>query len=74
MSVEPIVADPITTEIIRNAFVSCAEDMNATLIRSSYSPIIYEGKDCAVAILDEEGGVLGQSLGCRSSSAISRCA
>ncbi|MBM3676747.1 MAG: hydantoinase B/oxoprolinase family protein [Actinobacteria bacterium] len=58
-----MIADPITTEIIRNALVSCAQDMNATLIRSSYTPIIYEGKDCAVAILDGEGGVLGQSLG-----------
>ena len=56
-------ADPITTEIIRNAFVSCAQDMNATLIRSSYTPIIYEGKDCSVAILDANGDVLGQSLG-----------
>jgi N-methylhydantoinase B len=56
-------ADPITTEIIRNAFVSCAQDMNATLIRSSYTPIIYEGKDCSVAVLDERGDVLGQSLG-----------
>jgi N-methylhydantoinase B len=56
-------ADPITTEIIRNAFISCAQDMNATLIRSAYTPIIYEGKDCAVAILDESGNVLGQSLG-----------
>ena len=37
--------------------------MNATLIRSSYTPIIYEGKDCSVAILDEHGDVLGQSLG-----------
>jgi N-methylhydantoinase B len=55
--------DPITTEIIRSAFVSCAQDMNATLIRSSYTPIIYEGKDCSVAILDEAGDVLGQSLG-----------
>ena len=55
--------DPITTEIIRSAFVSCAQDMNATLIRSSYTPIIYEGKDCSVAILDERGDVLGQSLG-----------
>jgi N-methylhydantoinase B len=55
--------DPITTEIIRNAFVSCAQDMNATLIRSSYTPIIYEGKDCSVAILDDRGDVLGQSLG-----------
>jgi N-methylhydantoinase B len=56
-------SDPITTEIIRNAFVSCAQDMNATLIRSSYTPIIYEGKDCSVAVLDERGDVLGQSLG-----------
>jgi N-methylhydantoinase B len=56
-------ADPVTTEIIRNAFVSCAQDMNATLIRSAYTPIIYEGKDCSVAILDEHGDVLGQSLG-----------
>jgi N-methylhydantoinase B len=56
-------ADPVTTEIIRNAFVSCAQDMNATLIRSAYTPIIYEGKDCSVAILDESADVLGQSLG-----------
>lgn len=55
--------DPITTEIIRNAFVSIAQDMNATLIRSAYTPIIYEGKDCSVALLDHEGNVLGQSLG-----------
>jgi N-methylhydantoinase B len=59
----PVRADPVTTEIIRNAFVSCAQDMNATLIRSAYTPIIYEGKDCSVAILDEHGDVLGQSLG-----------
>lgn len=56
-------SDPITTEIVRNAFLSCAQDMNATLIRSSYTPIIYEGKDCSVAVLDENGDVLGQSSG-----------
>jgi N-methylhydantoinase B len=55
--------DPITTEIIRSAFISCAQDMNATLIRSAYTPIIYEGRDCSVAVLDEHGNVLGQSLG-----------
>lgn len=55
--------DPITVEIIRNAFVAIAQDMNAALIRSAYSPIIYEGKDCAVALLDERGDVLAQSLG-----------
>jgi N-methylhydantoinase B len=55
--------DPISTEIIRNAFVSIAQDMNAALIRSAYTPVIYEGKDCVVALLDEQGNVLGQSSG-----------
>src|SRR5258708_34145584 len=55
--------DPITTEIIRNFFISCAQDMNVTLIRSASTPIIYEGKDCSGALLDENGEVLGQSSG-----------
>ena len=45
--------DPVSTEIIRNTFISIAEDMNAALIRSAYTPVIYEGKDCVVALLDE---------------------
>ncbi|MEX2645132.1 MAG: hydantoinase B/oxoprolinase family protein [Gaiellaceae bacterium] len=55
--------DPITTEIIRNAFVSAADEMNATLIRSAYNWIIFEAKDCSVALLDEQHRVLGQSSG-----------
>jgi N-methylhydantoinase B len=37
--------------------------MNAVLVRSAYSPIIYEGKDCSVALLDANGDVLGMSSG-----------
>ncbi|UKY54760.1 hydantoinase B/oxoprolinase family protein [Streptomyces inhibens] len=55
--------DPVTTEIIRCALLQAAEDMNTTLIRSSYTPTIYEAKDCAVALLDHEHNVLGQSSG-----------
>jgi N-methylhydantoinase B len=55
--------DPVTVEILRNALNSAAEDMNATLIRSAYTPIIYEGGDCVVALLDAEHQVLGQSAG-----------
>ncbi|MCA0345524.1 MAG: hydantoinase B/oxoprolinase family protein [Actinobacteria bacterium] len=55
--------DPVTVEIIRNALTSAANDMNATLIRSAYSPILYEGGDCVVALLDSEHQVLGQSAG-----------
>ena len=55
--------DPITTEIIRNSFISIAEDMNAALIRSAYSWIIYEALDCAVALIDSDHKVLAHSSG-----------
>ncbi|GAA2413646.1 hydantoinase B/oxoprolinase family protein [Nonomuraea africana] len=55
--------DPVTTEIIRCALLQAAEDMNTTLIRSSYTPVIYEAKDCAVALMDRDHNVLGQSSG-----------
>lgn len=54
---------PITVEIIRSALIQAAEDMNRTLIRSAYTPTIYEGKDCAVALLDRDHNILGQSSG-----------
>ena len=55
--------DPVTVEIIRNALTSAAEDMNAMLIRSAYTPVIYECGDCVVALLDDRHRVLGQSAG-----------
>lgn len=60
---DSITVDPVTVEILRNALTSAAEDMNATLIRSAYSMIIYEGGDCVVALLDQHHQVLGQSAG-----------
>jgi len=62
MAVERAI-DPITTEIIRSAFGAAADEMNATLIRSAYTPVIYEMKDCSVALLDADHRVLGQSAG-----------
>ncbi|MEO3861586.1 hydantoinase B/oxoprolinase family protein [Acrocarpospora sp. B8E8] len=55
--------DPVIVEIIRNALSAAADDMNATLIRSAYTPIIYECGDCVVALLDDRHQVLGQSAG-----------
>ncbi|MFE2167135.1 hydantoinase B/oxoprolinase family protein [Streptomyces sp. NPDC059447] len=63
MSAPTPVIDPVTTEIIRCALLQAAEDMNTTLIRSAYTPTIYEAKDCAVALLDRDHHVLGQSSG-----------
>ena len=55
--------DPITTEIIRNAFSAAAEDMRAALCRSAFSPVIYEMKDCSVALFDQEARLLAQAPG-----------
>ena len=43
--------NPITTEVIRNAFYATAEDMSAVLNRSSYSPVIYESHDYGISLL-----------------------
>ena len=55
--------DPIIIEILRNAFIMAAEEMNAALIRSAYTPVVYESRDCAVALIDSQHRVLGQSSG-----------
>ena len=53
--------DPITTEIIRNSLNSAAEQMKKSLIRSAFSPIIYEVLDFASAIYDINYCMLAQS-------------
>lgn len=53
----------VTTELIRNLLLSAAEDMFATLVRSAFQPLIYENQDAAVALLDVNAEVLGQSSG-----------
>lgn len=55
--------NPIVTEIIRNAFLSAAEDMRAALWRSAFSPVIYEMKDCSVALFDAQARLLAQAPG-----------
>ncbi len=55
--------DPITVEVIRNAFNSIATQMNNNLARSAYTPIIYEMKDCSVGLFDAQARLLGQAPG-----------
>lgn len=56
-----IKTDPITSEIIRNSLNSAAEQMKKALVRSAFSPIIYEVLDFASAIYDENYCMLSQS-------------
>lgn len=55
--------DPITVEILRNTFNSIALEMTNNLARSAFSPIIYEMKDCSVALFNERAELLGQAPG-----------
>src|SRR5260370_26034838 len=54
-------ADPITTEVIRHGLNSAANQMKRALIRTSFSPIIYEVLDFAVAIYDRQIPLLAQA-------------
>lgn len=55
--------DPVTVEVLRNAFMSIAAQMNNNLARSAYTPIIYEMKDCSVGLFDGQARLLGQAPG-----------
>src|SRR5919205_1815906 len=54
-------ADPITTEVIRHSLNSAANQMKRALIRTAFSPIIYEVLDFAVAIYDTNIRLLAQA-------------
>ena len=53
--------DPITLEVMRNAFSSIAEEMNASLVRVSYSTNIKDRRDCSCAVYTGSGQVVAQS-------------
>jgi N-methylhydantoinase B len=54
-------ADPITAEVVRRGLVSAAEQMKRALIRTSFSPVIYEILDFAAALYDPQARLLAQA-------------
>jgi N-methylhydantoinase B len=53
--------DPVTLEVVRNASAAVCEEMNATLVRTSYSPNVKERKDCSCALFDAGGALVAQA-------------
>jgi N-methylhydantoinase B len=53
--------DPVTLEVVRNAAAAVCEEMNATLVRTSYSPNVKERQDCSCALFDAEGALAAQA-------------
>lgn len=55
------VVDPITTEVIRNKLEGIANEMELTLLKSSFSPIVKEGLDTSASLFTVSGETLAQA-------------
>lgn len=53
--------DPITVEVVRNKFEGIANEMQSTLLRSSFSPIVKEGLDASASLFMLTGETLAQA-------------
>jgi N-methylhydantoinase B len=53
--------DPVTTEIVRQGLNAAADQMKRALVRTSFSPVIYEVLDFAAALYDRDVNLLAQA-------------
>ena len=53
--------DPITLQVMTNAIYSVADEIVATLIRTSYSTNIKDRRDCSGAVFSPKGEVVAQA-------------
>lgn len=53
--------DAISLEVLRNAISAIADEMNANLVRTAYSPNIKERRDCSSAVFDAQGQMVAQA-------------
>ncbi|WP_454621118.1 hydantoinase B/oxoprolinase family protein [Bradyrhizobium cenepequi] len=54
--------DPITVEVVRNKLEGIANEMQQTLLRSSFSPIVKEGLDASASLFTLRGETLAQAI------------
>jgi N-methylhydantoinase B len=54
--------DPVTVEVIRNKLDGIANEMELTLLKSSFSPIVKEGLDASASLFTLEGETLAQAV------------
>jgi N-methylhydantoinase B len=56
-------ADPVVTEILRNAFIAVTEEMKTNLMRTAYNVIIYEALDFTTGLFTAAGETVSIGLG-----------
>jgi N-methylhydantoinase B len=52
--------DPITFEVLRNAFVACCNEMSMVVAKTAYSTPVNEGRDYSGCVYDREGKLVTQ--------------
>ncbi|HZD39236.1 MAG TPA: hydantoinase B/oxoprolinase family protein [Terriglobales bacterium] len=55
--------DPATLEIVRGAFIACANEMGTVLSRTAYNPMVFEVQDFCIGLIDPEGQLIAQNSG-----------
>ncbi|MGE0651889.1 MAG: hydantoinase B/oxoprolinase family protein [Alphaproteobacteria bacterium] len=55
--------DPITLEVIHHGVISIADQIDANITRTAFSPYVYEYKDFAVGLVNLDGHLIAQSTG-----------
>ncbi|MGE0119903.1 MAG: hydantoinase B/oxoprolinase family protein [Dongiaceae bacterium] len=62
MSNVSAVWDPITIEVVRHKLDGIANEMQSTLLRSSFSPVVREGLDASASLFTVAGEPLAQAV------------
>ena len=63
MRADDTALDPITLEVIRHRLISIANQIDANIKRTAFSPYIYEYNDFAVGLTDPDGQLIAQCTG-----------
>lgn len=61
-ALRPAALDPITVEVVRHKLEGIANEMEATLLHSSFSPIVKEGLDASASLFTANGETLAQAV------------
>lgn len=56
--------DPSTFAVVSQGLASIAQEMGEKLVRSAFSTIIREARDCSTSLLDRDGRVVAQAQFC----------
>ena len=60
--VDVTTTDPITLEVVRNKVDGIANEMQSTLLRSSFSTVVKEGLDASASLFTPNGETLAQAI------------